>query len=136
MARKTCFILHFGLNLNFSQSARYLENLIIPKYRHNFSKVRFNCLQFAILDGRYSGISYEKRLCPCNDSKIETLKHVLFECNLSRNKPIKFLNPIMNVFPGWAPICYIKYLLSNTNKITTELVAKFLFSAKRIQNNS
>ena len=133
MARKTCSILHLGLNYNFSQSARYLEKLTIPKYRHIFSRARFNCLQSAILDGRYSGTPYEKRLCPCKDGEIETLKHVLLECDFYINERNKFLKPIMNIFPGRTLIWYTKYLLSDTNKLTTKSVAKFLLSAQRIR---
>lgn len=43
------------------QSANYLGNLTIPKYRLIFTKARFNCLPSAVLDGRYNGIPYEKR---------------------------------------------------------------------------
>ncbi|KAJ7332840.1 hypothetical protein JRQ81_015020 [Phrynocephalus forsythii] len=99
-AQKTCSILHFGLNFNFSQSAQYLENLTVPKYWHVFSRARFNCLQSAILDGCYSGVPYENRLCPCNNKEIETLNHVIFVCDFYRNECTKLLKPIMSVFPG------------------------------------
>ena len=65
MARKTCSILHLGLNYNFSQSARYLENLIIPKYRHVFSRAWFNFHQSTILAG-HSEASVNSGLPECS----------------------------------------------------------------------
>lgn len=72
-ACKICSPLHFGLKVKFPQSAKYLENLIIPKYWQVLSSTRFNCLPSAILDGWYYGVPYENRLCPYDEKETETL---------------------------------------------------------------
>lgn len=79
-AKKSWSPANIDPNLSNNLYANYLKNLTIPKYRLIFTKARFNCLPFTVLDGRYNGIPYENRLCPCNDWEVESLEHVLLEC--------------------------------------------------------
>ena len=135
---KTCSPLNLGLLPRAEHMVPYLRQLHDPKLRRAFSLARFNILPSAILSGRYHGISYSDRLCPCTKTHIETVPHVLLHCPFYQMLRLKCFNPTFN--PTFIHLTELSdhykvlFLLDNSDPEIIEIVAKFLYDAIAIHS--
>uniref|UniRef100_A0A670HL80 ribonuclease H n=1 Tax=Podarcis muralis TaxID=64176 RepID=A0A670HL80_PODMU len=118
---------------HFDFRAPYLSTLTIPKLRRAFTLARLNMLPSAVLEGRYQGISFENRLCPCGAGCVETVSHVLLSCSLYKDLRDETIAPLLSAIPGHSCEAKLFSLLADQNGSTTEKVAKFVERAMRLR---
>ena len=81
-------------------SADYLCNLELMRHWRAFILACFNALPSALLEGRYSHISYDQHFCPCQSDMVETVKHVLLYCTRNKDSCNLLISPILKHYPG------------------------------------
>ena len=83
------------LNKSMGIHAIYTSNAFIPDYhRESFSRIRLMSHNLKIETGRWSRIPRERRVCSCDNTKLQTEVHVLIDCILTHD--IRLSYPMLN----------------------------------------
>ena len=83
------------LNLAMTLHPVYTINIFIPdSFRESFSRVRLMSHNLKVETGRWSRIPRELRVCQCNNSDIQSERHVLIECDLTQDIRLRY--PMLN----------------------------------------
>lgn len=87
---------------------------------------RCNSIPSSVLWGRFNGIPFQERICPCPQRAVEMLDHLLFRCplhNEARRKCLAlqfYLNSLAEDF------AILQFLLTTTDSDIVFQIAKFI----------
>ena len=79
----------------------YLQIIMNPLIRQQFTKFRLSNHSLNIEKGRHNNIPKELRLCPFSTNSVETEIHFLLECNTYKTIREELLLPIINNKPAF-----------------------------------
>lgn len=72
------------MNPNMTVHPVYVTKVFIPDFkRESFTRLRVMSHNLRVEVGRWSRTPREERVCQCNNTSVQTEKHVLIECLLS-----------------------------------------------------
>lgn len=107
-ANKTCSPLHHQISVQPGQTPNYLSLLEDPRDRRAISLARCNVVPSEVMWGRFKGIEYIKRLCPCAQGVVESLDHLIFHCPRHDQSRQHYLVPLFDSYPHLADKWSIK----------------------------
>ena len=106
----------------------YMTSIIPPICRRAFL-ARLHVLPSNLLEGRFQGIPYSDRLCPCDSGKVEIVEHVLLYCHFYWDLCKDLLSHIFLKFPGRSNEFYILLILSDKVSYVSSKVPKYRAAA-------
>ena len=98
-----------------------------------FTELTFGQMTTAYLEGRYKGILVEEQKCAYGCYQIEDLTHYLLLCPLYENPRVRFLSPIIQLYPNCSSMETIARLLADTQLYIMYSVAQFALTAKKLR---
>ena len=113
---------------------KYLSCIESVKYRTALARFRCSAHKLAIEEGRFRNIERNNRFCTkCNLNQIETEYHFLLTCPLYRHLRTEFLP---KYFITWPNIKKFELLMNSKNVKTINRLAKFVYFAMKLRNES